>query len=156
MYGRCMGIKNMTDIYNLFKFIENKEPEYRAPLKFLLKYAPDNITKEDLYIKGNFILGGEDKDITSLPDGMTVDGYLYSDFYLTSLPNNLTVKEDLIITYNKDISSLPKNLKVGGNLKIWGTLLAKKYTEEELKKMAPDVKGRIYLNYDDDYNDSKY
>jgi hypothetical protein len=147
----------MTNIYNLFKFIESKEPEYKAPLKFLLKYDPDSITKEDLHVKGSFLLndGGDndhDKDITSLPDGMTVDGDFYGDFYLTSLPNNLTVEGNLLIPLNKHITSLPKNLKVGGNLGIWGTPLAKKYTEEELEKITPGVNGRIYTEYEDYYN----
>lgn len=148
----------MTNLYNFFKFIENKEPEYRAPLKFRLKHYPDDITKEDLHVKGDFLLnnggdGDQDKDITSLPDGMTVDGKFYADHYLTSLPDNLTVGEDLMIPFNKYISSLPKNLKVEGNLHMWKTPLAEKYTEEEIRKMAPGIKGKIYIYHSDYFND---
>jgi hypothetical protein len=168
----------MNNIYNLFKFIENKEPEYRTPLKIKLRLAPNEITKEDLYIEDGFGLrspdlddGEDDRDITSLPDGMTVGWNFYiSEFPdgdgLESLPNNLTVKEDLYMSFNwnilslpnnlevgKDldinntnISSLPKDLKVGRDIQAWNTPLAKKYTEEELKKITPGVKGRIYLD----------
>jgi hypothetical protein len=148
----------MTNIYNFFKFIESKEPEYKTPLKTKLMLVPNEITKEDLHVKGDFFLnddGDNDryKDITSLPDGMTVDGHFWGDDYLTSLPDNLTVGKNLYIPYNKDISSLPKDLKVEGNFIIYNTLLAKKYTEEELKKMAPGIKGKIYFNKDDYYKD---
>jgi hypothetical protein len=148
----------MTNIYNFFKFIESKEPEYKTPLKTKLMLVPNEITKEDLHVKGDFFLKDDDdndryKDITSLPDGMTVDGHFWGEDYLTSLPDNLTVGKNLYIPYNKDISSLPKDLKVEGNFIIYNTPLAKKYTEEEIRKMAPGVKGKIYFNKDDYYKD---
>ena len=42
----------MTNIYNLFKFIESKKPEYRTPLKFKLIHAPETMTPEDLHVGG--------------------------------------------------------------------------------------------------------
>jgi hypothetical protein len=173
----------MTNIYNLFKFIESKEPEYRTPLKLKLRLAPNEITKEDLYVEDGFGLhyadldyggGKDDSDITSLPDGITVNGSFYIGEFsdgegLESLPNNLTVKENLYMSYNNNIlslpnnleigkdleinntkiSSLPKDLKIGRDIQAWDTPLAKKYTEEELKKITPGVKGRIYLDIED-------
>ena len=116
----------MTNIYNLFKFIGDKEPEYKFPrgkseLRLKLIYAPDEVTKEDLHVKDDFdtsFSGIEDdfdtkdgKGLTSLPDGMTIDGILYVGKDLKSLPNNLTVRKNLKIFDNYNISLLPKNLK---------------------------------------------
>ena len=141
----------MTNIYNLFKFIENKEPKYGTPSSLALKiqYAPNEITKEDLYIEGDFLA---EYSIT-YPDNLTVTGNLrFANINITSLPNNLTVGGNLEIS-NTKISSLPKNLKVEGNFIIYNTPLAKKYTEEEIRKMAPGIKGKIYFNKDDYYKD---
>jgi hypothetical protein len=137
----------MTNIYNLFKFIESKEPEYKTPSSLSLKaqYAPNEITKEDLYIEGDFMA---DSPIT-YPDDLTVTGNLrFANILITLLPNNLTVGDDLNVN-NTKISSLPKNLKVGGNFIIYNTPLAEKYTEKEIRKMAPGVKGRIYTTHKD-------
>ena len=46
---------------------------------------------------------------------------------------------------NTPIQSLPNDLKVRGNLWLRNTPLSKKYTEEEIKAMAPGVKEKIYL-----------
>jgi len=52
-------------------------------------------------------------------------------------------KGDLYLS-NTPITSLLKDLKVGGSLDLSGTPLAKRYTKEELKKMLPGVRGGIY------------
>jgi hypothetical protein len=142
----------MTNIYNLFKFIENKEPEYRYPLKLKLFSFPDDVTKEDLHVKGDFetsrFYNDDDDDadyegLFSLPDGMTIDGHLSIGKDLKSLPNNLTVRKSLTIFDGNKISSLPKDLKVEGNLTLWENSLLNKYSEEEIRKMAPGIKGEI-------------
>lgn len=148
----------MTNIYNFFKFIGDKEPEYKFPrgkseLKLKLIYAPDEVTKEDLHVKEDFETSfysidddfdtKDGKGLTSLPDGMTVDDYLYIGKDLESIPNNLTVRGNMFILDNYNISSLPKDLKLEGDLVLSNSLF-KKYTEEEIKKMAPGFKGKVW------------
>ena len=59
--------------------------------------------------------------ITSLPDNLTVGGWLYlSNTKITSLPDNLTVGGWLDLRGTK-ITSLPDNLTVGGGLDLRGT-----------------------------------
>jgi hypothetical protein len=151
----------MTNIYNLFKFIGDKEPEYKFPRwksepKLKLIYAPDEVTKEDLHVKDDFETSfysiaddfdtKDGKGLTSLPDGMIIDRNLYVGKDLKSLPNNLTVRENLKIFDNYNISSLPEDLKVEGNFEVYDSLLSE-YTEEELKKMAPGIKGKIFTKW---------
>ena len=83
--------------------------------------------------------------ITSLPDNLQVGGdlYLYNT-KITSLPNNLQVGGFLNLS-NTPITSLPDNLQVGGDLDLENTPLSKKYTEEQIKQMAPGIKGNIYI-----------
>ena len=93
--------------------------------------------------KGNLILSST--PITSLPDNLQVGGDL--GLYgtpITSLPNSLKVGSYLDLK-NTPITSLPNDLKVGGSLDLRYTPLSKKYSEEEIKKMVPGVKGNIYL-----------
>ena len=79
------------------------------------------------YIKngseGNLDLRGT--PITSLPQGLTVGGSLHLD--------------------NTSITSIPQDLEVGGSLDLNNTPIAKKYTEEQIKQMVPNLKGRIYI-----------
>lgn len=93
--------------------------------------------------KGNLELDGT--PITSLPDNLTVGGFLNLwGAKITSLPNNLTVGRDLNLNSTK-ITSLPSDLKVVGDLYISYTPLTKKYTEKQIKQMVPGVKGNIYF-----------
>ena len=64
----------MTNISNLFNFIESNRPEYKTPIKFKLLHDPGSITKDDLNIEGNLNLSKT--SITSLPDNLTVGGNL--------------------------------------------------------------------------------
>jgi hypothetical protein len=43
------------------------------------------------------------------------------------------------------ITSLPNNLKVGGDLWLNYTPISKKYTKEQIKQMVPGVKGEIIV-----------
>ena len=112
----------MTNISNLFKFIEDKEG-YRTPLKYKLLHDPETITPDDLIVKGNLNLSGN---------------------AITSLPDNLKVGGDLNL-FNTKITSLPDNLKVGGYLDLRNTPISKKYTKEQLKQMLLGVKGEIIV-----------
>ena len=115
-------------------------------------FTPDDITKEDLHVKGSFETcrfyndDGDDADyegLSSLPDGMTIDGHLSVGKDLESFPNNLTVRKSLVIFGGNKISSLPKDLKVKGDLTLWKNSSLSKYSEEEIRKMAPGIKGKI-------------
>ncbi len=138
----------------------------RSPEERQQNYAIATQKKIEQYIKdggkGDLYLGNT--PITSLPNGLTVGGYLYlgntpitslpndlkvgGNLYLgntpiTSLPNGLTVGGYLYLK-NTPITSLPNNLKVGNSLYLANTPIRKKYSEEEIKKMVPGVKGNIY------------
>jgi len=113
----------MANIYNLFKFLEDKEgTETPFMVKFI--HSPNELTPDELNIDGNFDLN--DTPITSLPDG-------------------LEVGDDLFLSRAK-ITSLPDGLEVGGNLWLENTPLAKKYTKEEIRKMIEDKGGEIKRN----------
>jgi hypothetical protein len=134
-------------VYNLFKFIEDKRPEYKVPFKFKLLYKPESITKEDLKVKGSLNLSNT--SVQSLPNGLEVKGNLdlIGASQIKSLPDDLKVGGYLDLV-GAPIQYLPNNLKVGGYLVLYGTPLSKKYTTvEQLKAEYPDlkVKGKIYL-----------
>ena len=75
---------------------------------------PDNLTV------GGY-LGLYGTNISSLPDNLTVGGYLdLRETNISSLPANLTVGGDLDLR-ETNISSLPANLTVGGYLDLEGT-----------------------------------
>jgi hypothetical protein len=119
---------------------------------------PNNLTVGDgLYLRNT--------PITSLPDNLTVGGNLYLNYTpITSLPDNLTVNGGLSLAYtpieslpdnltvggtldlsNTKITSFPNNLTIGGDLYLNYTPISKKYTEVQLKKMLPGVKGDILV-----------
>ena len=80
--------------------------------------------------------------IESLPQDLVVGGNLY--LYLSqvqSLPLGLKVGGNLYISPH--IQSLPPDLKVGGDLHLSFTQMFNKYTEEEIRQMAPGIKGEI-------------
>jgi len=153
-------------MYNLFKFIEDKRPEYRVPFELKLLHAPETLTKEELDVKDDLDLRGtliqslpnglkvggsldlDNTPIQSLPNGLEVKDFLdLSNTPIQSLPDNLKVGDSLRLN-NTSIQSLPNGLEVGGNLWLKNTPLAKEYTtEEQLKAKYPDliVKKEIYL-----------
>lgn len=109
----------MANIYNLFKFLEDKEGT-KIPFKVKFIYSPDTLTPSDLEVEGDLDL--EDTKITSLPDDLDVGGYL-----------NL---EGIKIT------SLPNGLKVEGDLYLVNTPLAF-FTKKEIRKMIKDKGGEV-------------
>jgi hypothetical protein len=157
----------MEKIYNLFKFVENKYPEYKIPLKFkIINQIP--LTKEDLNIQGDFYLhyseikklpegltisGDFDltgcHDLKSLPKGLTVGGSLILDdcFNLTSLSKRLTVGNSIDLSGCENLKSLPNDLKVNTLIARYSGI-SEKYTKEEIKKMCPDVMN-IIIQEDD-------
>jgi hypothetical protein len=97
-----------------------------------------------LEVRGSLMLSNT--SIQSLSPGLKVKGNLYltNCKNLKSLPDDLKVEGALYLT-NTSIQSLSPGLKVGGGLYLMNTPISKKYTEEEIQKMVPDVKGDIYL-----------
>ena len=134
----------MVNIYNLFKFLEEKKGK-PIPFKVKLIYTPDEITDEDLNVKGD--LDFEDTSITSLPDNLKVERDLYlRNTPISSLPDNLTVGGDLDLT-NTKITSLPDNLKVGRSLLLFNTPLdAEYYSKEQIRKMIEKKGGYVKKN----------
>ena len=149
----------MTNIHNLFKFIEDKEGKKVNPateFKLKLLYNPEELTPEDLEVGGDLNLGGT--KITSLPDNLKVGGDLNLQYIaITSLPNNLQVGGNLFL-FGSSITSLPNNLQVGGslglgyskitslpdNLKVGGDLNLK---ETQITSLPDNLKvgGSLYL-----------
>ena len=127
-------------INNILSFLE-KEDNKNAP--FLWKLANNELTKEELNIKGDLDL--EFSKITSLPEGLVVEGdLLLLESTITSLPEGLRVGGDLDLNWCINISSLPKGLEVGQNLFISPSPL-KKYTDEQLREMVKPgfIQGKI-------------
>ena len=119
----------------------------RSPEERQKNYLIATQKKIQQYIKdgGKGNLNLSNTPIQSLPDGLEVGGYLDLDYTsIQSLPPNLKVGGDLYLR-GTPIQSLPPGLKVGGDLYLEGTPISKKYTEEEIRKMVPGVKGDIYL-----------
>jgi len=57
----------------------------------------------------------------------------------------LVVKDDLVLRNCKNLKYLPKGLKVGGDLHIYGTPIAKFEDNEIIEMIKPGfIKGDIY------------
>jgi hypothetical protein len=110
-----------------------------------LRNTPITSLPDGLKVEGSLFLS--DTKITFLPDNLKVGGSLsLSNTPITSLPDNLQVGGSLFLS-NIPITSLPDNLQVGKDLDLTNTPLSKKYTKEEIKKMVPGVKGGIDLQH---------
>ena len=161
---------------NLIKLIdillqENDEESIRVPLRSPEERAKNYLIatnrKIQQYIKdggiGDLDLSGT--PITSLPDGLKVNGYLnlggtkitalpadlevggylnLRNTPITALPDGLKVNGSLDLR-ETPITDLPANLEVGGDLYLGNTPLSKSHTKEQIKQMAPGVTGNIYL-----------
>jgi len=136
----------MSNIYNLFKFLEKKKGT-KTPLEAKLFYAPDELTDEELKIGGNLDL--ENINIETLPDNLKVGGYLdLENINIETLPDNLKVGGSLFLS-NTKITSLPDNLQVEGSLYLRNTPLEVLYSEKEIRNMIEKkggyVKGVIFV-----------
>ena len=93
--------------------------------------------------RGNLYLNNT--PIQSLPDNLSVGGNLWlTKTPIQSLPNNLSVGGSLDLRYTP-IQSLPSDLSVGGSLDLRFTPIARKYNEEEIRKMVSNVKRKILI-----------
>jgi hypothetical protein len=68
------------------------------------------------------------------------------DLYWTQIESlgDLTSVGGYLNLYGTQIESLRNLTSVGGDLYLRETLISKKYTEEEIRRMI-DVKGKIYM-----------
>ena len=88
-------------------------------------------------------------NISSLPSGMTVGEIRIGNSGLKELPDNLTVLQNLDV-YKTQVSSIPKNLKIGGNLHISGTPLLRSfvrdvYNQKHVHELSPEEKRNVAL-----------
>ena len=123
----------------IFDFLEEKEGQKIPFLWKLLNNIP--LTKEDLIVKGDLNL--EDSEITSLPEGLTIEGDFFFYHSPVELPKGLKVGNHLSLI-GPSITSLPKGLEVLGWLFITDTGLGI-YSDEELREMIKPgfIKGEI-------------
>ena len=122
--------------------IPRRSPEERAK-----NYLIATNRKVQQYIKNGSVgdLDLYNTPITSLPANLKVGGTLYLSYIkITDLPAGLKVGGWLYLS-GTPITDLPADLKVGGNLNLSNTPLSKSHTKEQIKQMAPGVKGNIYL-----------
>ena len=129
----------MTNLYNLFNFIESKRPSYKTPELVKILYN-DHKTKNELIHNGNLNLTNNSV-FTSLPTlaNMTINGNLDLEAAsIESLPDNLTINGKLNLDYT-EIKSLPKNLTV--------QMLEAKYSE--LTTLPGDLQVTRYIDLTD-------
>jgi hypothetical protein len=137
---------------------ERKEKLKRIHWRRVLKYIKDGC-QGDLLLQGTqleflpenlFSVGGNldliGSKIKKLPDNLKkIGGSLWLDVTLIEyLPENLTIGWKLILTHSK-IKKLPDNLSIGKDLYLYNTLLSKKYTVDEIRKMVKHIGGNIYI-----------
>lgn len=103
------------------------------------------ITKlpNDLYVDGYLNLR-YCQYLTELPDGILVEGTLHlNSLNITKLPDNLFVWGNLELFSCQKLIELPENLYVGRDVYIYDTLLAEKYTNEEIREIVTSKGGKI-------------
>ena len=101
----------------------------------------DRLPDELKHIDGHLNLFNT--QIKSLPDGLTIIGWLDLDnTQIKLLPNGLTVGGSLSLC-DTQIKSLPNGLKVGNYLYLYNTPLSKKYTPDEIKQMIINKGGSV-------------
>ena len=100
----------------IFDFIEEKESKSSLAYKILNDF--DNIRENELIVNGNLNLSN--KNITSLPEGLQVEGSLGLSrcTSLTSLPEGLQVGKSLSLSGCTSLTFLPVGLQVGGSLSL--------------------------------------
>jgi len=129
----------------------------RSPIRFLpknltrvggklnLMYSQIEKLPDNLTVNGALDLE-RCENLKSIPDNLRLNGYLDLEKCknIESLPNGLKVKYYLDLQ-GTNITSLPLDLEVGGNLILLRTPIADMYTEEQIREMVSSVKGRILL-----------
>jgi hypothetical protein len=125
---------NMTNILNLFKFIESKT-RYKIPNEVRLVHDTNPVEL-------NGFISLFDSALTTLPDNLTVNGSLIISSKIKSLPNNLTVTDILSISH-MDTLSIPNNLNVDV-LEVYNKwALSGQYTIDDIRMMIEKKGGTV-------------
>jgi len=117
--------------------------QYRYNGKLVLNNSNIKKLPNDLYVDGSLFLWDCAK-LTKLPDKLHVGKNLdlWGCEQLTKLPDNLYVDESLIMI-GTSIEEIPDNLYVSGDIYIYDTPLAKKYTDEEIYEIVTSTGGEL-------------
>jgi len=131
----------IATLKNIFNFLEINEKKFSIKWKMMNKIP---FTKEQLRVKGDFDLQGE--DIQQLPDGLHIKGdLLLNATPIKKLPKGLRVDGNLELQDCENLKSLPKDLKVRGGIWLAGTPLGRMSDEKILNMVKPDgYIGKIY------------
>ena len=132
-------------IKKIFDFLE-KEENRKKPFTYKLTFN-EPLTEKDLNIEGNLDLSNF--KITSLPEGLKVGRVLdLTDSDIKSLPEGLEVGHSLWLAGCWGLTSLPKDLKVGGDLYIYRTKFTEISDDELVNMIMPNgyIKGEIIGN----------
>ena len=129
----------------LIKELENYTDGVQYKHKGNLTLSYTRITKlpNDLYVDGSLFLWDCAK-LTKLPDNLYVGKNLdlWGCEQLTKLPDNLYVGQSLIMI-GTSIEEIPDNLYVNGDIYIYDTPLAKKYTDKEIYRLVASTGGEL-------------
>lgn len=155
----------MANIYNFFKFLEEKKGKKITLRKKFELAPPEDFTPEELNIEGNLYLN-KSKHIKSLPPGLKVGGRLdltdslsfeylpdnlevgsldASNTSIRELPDNLKVHGTLKMDKTR-LSTIPDNLQVDGYMTLRDTPLAANHPKELILKMIEDKGGYVKGN----------
>jgi hypothetical protein len=120
---------------NIFNFIEKLDG---TKIPFLWKITNGSpLTKEDLIVNDDLDLSNF--KITSLPEGLKVGRVLdLTDSDIETLPEGLEVGHSLWLAGCWGLTSLPKDLKVGGSLYIYRTKFTEISDDELLNMIKPN------------------
>jgi hypothetical protein len=116
---------------NFFKFLEKEKGK---PIPFLIKHKNGlPLTPKELDIK-DFNTEYHSYEITSLPNNLKVrKDLIIPESSIISLPKGLQVGRDLDVS-GTEITSLPSDLKVGRDIYLYDTPLSEK-SEKEIRAM---------------------
>jgi hypothetical protein len=140
-----------NNVKNFFLFLKNYNKD--IPFMVMIQSFPEDIKDDEHYYHNNHIILGEMKNVTKLPNNLTLSGGLNVDFTnISELPNNLTVHGYLSMV-DTDIKSFPKNIKiipnylstssVKGIVHIRNSPIAENYTDEEIHSI---LGNEIYID----------
>ena len=149
---------NKEQLKRIFSFIEEKEGQIhkdKGTFKWKLAFN-EPLTKEDLNVKGDLDISNI--EITSLPEGLKIQGDLFLYYSMVELPKGLKIGGNLHTS--NTIYDLPKGLKLGGDLYLSGRGHDFFDIEERIIKIIHPgfIKGQvIYDEYDgNEYDEDDY
>jgi hypothetical protein len=140
--GLHVKMKKLKLIEELENHPDDTQYNYEGDLD--LTYSKITKLPNYLYVKGDLYLW-DCKQLTKLPDGLLIVKSTLSlsgCAKIIELPDNLYVGQSLIMI-GTSIEEIPDNLYVNGDIYIYDTPLAKKYTDEEIYKIVASTGGKI-------------